>query len=304
MRYPNTLSKPALIKAADYIYDCGRDIDIALYEFYFKRAHPSKVINELIKYVNPDGGFGKGLELDFMYTGSTPLSTTIALNIIRQLHIYSNNHLTFDALEYLSNTRNYKNGWSCITKEVNNYPRAMWWDYKPILKETYTLNPTAEIIGYFYVFGGGVYRNIVHDMLETCYAYLRNPTNGNEMHEMISLMKMTRMLPSSLRNRFARFLRSRLNNTLCFDTSKYNTYVFTPLHVFESQNDPLYDIFRNQVEENLDYLIETQKPDGSWQVNWNWQRDEYIFDKQLSKISAHITLENIIKLKSFSRISF
>lgn len=296
------LPKSALNKAAEYIYAFGRDIDIAMYEYYFKKANQFKVINHLNNYVNNDGGFGKGLELDFTYTGSTPLSTTIALNIIRQLHIFTNNHLTSDALEYLSSTKNYKNGWSCITAEVNDYPRAIWWEYKPIMKETYSLNPTAEIIGYFYTFGGGVYRNIVHEMLDLCYAYLLDSANGNEMHEIICLMKMIRMLPANLRNRFTRFLRPRLNNELCYDISKYNTYVLTPLQVFESPDDPLYDIFRNQIEENLDYLIESQNKDGSWNVPWDWQRDEHIFDKQLPKIAAYITLENIKRLKEFARL--
>ena len=303
MRYPNLFPKSALQKSADYIYGYGRDIDIVLYEYYFKKAHPSKVINTLIKYVNNDGGFGKGLELDFMYQGSTPLSTTLALDIIRQLHIFSNNHLTFDALEYLSSKKNYVNGWTCITKRVNEYPRAKWWEYKPVMKETYSLNPTAEIIGYFYLFGGGVYRNTAHEMLDTCYAYLKNPENGNEMHELICLMKMVRMLPSNLRNRYIRFLRPRLNNTLCFDLRKYDNYVFKPLQVFESPSDPMYDIFRNQIEDNLDCVIETQNKNGSWNVAWSWEQNEVIFDKQLPKIAAHITLENIIRLKSFNRIA-
>lgn len=297
------LPKTLLLKAGNYIYDFGRDIDIALYEYYFKKSHPSKVINELIKYSNLDGGFGKGLELDFMYQGSTPLSTAIALDIFRRLNIFSNNHLTLEALEYLSSVKNYSDSWVCITSEVNNFPRASWWEYKPILKETYTLNPTAEIIGYFYLFGGGVYRNTVHQMLERCYSYLLHPENGNEMHELICLMRMVRMLPPSTASKFTRFLRPRLNNALCFDTKKYDTYVFTPLHVFESPSDPMYEIFRNQIEENLDYIIESQNPDGSWNVPWHWERDEHVFDKQFPLIAAHITLENIIRLKAFSRLS-
>lgn len=302
MRYPNLLPKSALNKAADYIYSYGRDIDVALYEYYFKKSHPSKTINHLIKYANEDGGFGKGLELDFMYQGSTPLSTTIALDIIRQLNIYSNNHLTLEALEYLSNKKNYANGWSCITKEVNNYPRAVWWDYSPSMKETYTLNPTAEIIGYFYIFGGGVFRNTAHEMLDACYSYLKKPSNEINMHDLICLMKMVRMLPNNLGSRYIRFLRPKLNENLCYDTGKYTSYVFTPLSIFESPNDPMYDIFRNQIEDNLDYVIETQNKNGSWTANWHWDRDEHIFDKQLPKITAHVTLENIVKLKNFNRI--
>ncbi len=297
------LPKAAQNKAAEYIYSYGRGIDISLYEYYFKKSIPSNVINELLKHLNTDGGFGKGLELDFTYQGSTPLSTTHALDIIRRLRIYSNNHVTSEALEYLENSKNYKDSWSCITKEVNNFPRAVWWEYSPAMKETYTLNPTAEIIGYFYIFGGGVYRNTTHQMLDTCYSYLKNPDNGTEMHEIISLMKMIRMLPGSAGNRFLRFLRARLNSSLCYDIRKYNTYVFTPLSAFESPDDPLYDIFRNQIEENLDYLVDSQNSDGSWDVTWHWERDEHIFDKQLPYITARITLENIIKLKAFNRIA-
>jgi len=123
------------------------------------------------------------------------------------------------------------------------------------------------------------------------------------MHELICLMRMIRMLPPSTASKFTRFLRPRLNSSLCFDTRKYDTYVFTPLHVFESPNDPMYEIFRNQIEENLDYTIESQNADGSWNVPWHWERDEHVFDKQLPLIAAHITLENIIRLKAFNRLS-
>ena len=73
--------------------------------------------------------------------------------------------------------------------------------------------------------------------------------------------------------------------------------------LFTFSFDPMYDIFRNQIEDNLDYLIESQNKDGSWNVTWNWDRDEYVFEDQLPLIKAHITLENIIRLKSFNRIA-
>lgn len=302
MRYPYRLPKEDLTISAEYIYAFGRDIDISLYEYYFKKASVSKVIGTLNNYVNQDGGFGRGLALDYIYQGSTPLSTTIGLNILSKLHIFSNNHLTLNALEYLISAINYKNAWNCITRNANAKPHAAWLDYSDDMKELYTLCPTAEIIGYFYIFGGGVYRNAVHSMLDDCYAYLRKIDYCNSANEIICLAKMMRMLPINISKRFIHFLHPRLNSLLCFDLSKYHKNVFTPLDAFESPNDQLFETYYDQIQDNLDYLIDSRNSDGSWDIRYKWKRDEHIFDKQYAAISANITLKNLLSLKKFNRI--
>ncbi len=75
-------------------------------------------------------------------------------------------------------------------------PRAIWWDYKHEHDEIYTLNPTAEIAGYFYFMGTGIYRRYANNLMDKIYSYLLHDDNCcSDMHEILCLMRMTRMLP-------------------------------------------------------------------------------------------------------------
>lgn len=303
MRYPYRIKRDDKQRAIEYICKYGRDIDIALCEYFFGRGNQYNVIHALSGYINDDGGFGKGLALDYLYEGSTPLATTHGMDIIRIIKVRIANHITSNALHYLEKVQCHNGSWCCINMKVNSTPRASWWEYEHEHSERYTLNPTAEIIGYYYLLGTGVYRHYANDMLDRCYSYLLDPHNCNQMNEIICLMKMVRMLPTSKASRFTRILKEKLLEHLCTDSSQYGGYVFAPLQVFEGPSDPLVSEFSNEIEDHLDIIIERQTKDGNWRVNYNWGRYKYEFDQQIPLIQAKITLDNLIKLDNFSRIT-
>ncbi len=295
------LQHAAFEKAAEYIKTEGRDIDQLLFNYHFKKAKPVQVVETLRSYKNPDGGFGKGLEMDYFYTGSTPQSTLLGLQVLHQLNLIGNFNIISDALDYLYQTREKHAGWYGTIPEVNTAPRAPWWHHDKIYLPKFTLNPTAEIVGYFYHFGGGEYRLFVNELLDLIKDYLRDERNGNEMHEVIGLMRMVRLLPDSRSKRFVKYLKPRVDRKICLKTNRWHEYVLSPLLIFETPYDPLYTKYENYVQEHLNYLVDTQSKDGYWEPNWRWG-DEEIWEQILPMIRAHLTLKNLILLKNYRRI--
>jgi hypothetical protein len=52
--------------AKQFILQNARPIDLAVYKYFFDNGSNQRVIDELSKFQNEDGGFGNGLEPDFL----------------------------------------------------------------------------------------------------------------------------------------------------------------------------------------------------------------------------------------------
>ena len=77
-------------KAGRFIRKHGRAIEIARFEMHF--GNPDKhskarhsVVQCLRGYQNPDGGFGRWLENDFMLPASSAMATSLALRYLGAL---------------------------------------------------------------------------------------------------------------------------------------------------------------------------------------------------------------------------
>ena len=93
-----------------------------------------EIINELKKYQNADGGFGHCLEPDVRMPDSSVLATTRAVIV---LHEVKEKRVKIKMIEdivhyFESQYDNDRKGFYMVSKEVNNYPRAVWWNYEDI----------------------------------------------------------------------------------------------------------------------------------------------------------------------------
>ena len=137
-------------------FQVARPLEQAQYKFRFENGSPSLVIKELQAYQNFDGGFGHGIEPDFHLPSSTPIATTVALQILDTLPESSEKEAIFrKAFTYFLTNYSYdRQGWFAATEEVNLFPHAPWWEWDVNLKQTmidnHWGNPTAEILGYFW----------------------------------------------------------------------------------------------------------------------------------------------------------
>ncbi len=80
------LSHEKLLKAKEYIFANGEDIDRAWFEYVFQGKDADKFLNILSKYQYANGGFG-GLYYEFDYQGPCLKSTEIAIKYILSMDI-------------------------------------------------------------------------------------------------------------------------------------------------------------------------------------------------------------------------
>ena len=90
-------------KAKQFILQNARPIDLAVYNYFFEHASNKSVMDELSKYQNEDGGFGKGLEADYWNPNSSPIATNDAIITLYRVHaLEENSEMVKDIVEMLT----------------------------------------------------------------------------------------------------------------------------------------------------------------------------------------------------------
>lgn len=123
------------------------------YDHAFGHAPQSDVLDALAKFQNEDGGFGNALEPDVRAPESSVICTSIAFQIFRELSLPTEHWMPSRAVHFLVKTFNAaRQNWRSIPEEAEMSPRAPWWYQAGRMEkfEEFSLNPTAEILGYLY----------------------------------------------------------------------------------------------------------------------------------------------------------
>jgi hypothetical protein len=298
------ISKKQVKQTGEFIMEYGRDLERALYQYHFGREPSSSVVTVLESYCNADGGVG-GLELDIAYEGSLPINCTKFLALMHHLKVQHTTVYIENVLYYLEKNIDKYGSFRNTIPEVNTAPRAIWWNWDESSINGYSFNPTCEVIGYFYHFGWGDFRNYAKDMLDYLYDKLMTVDIGTlDMYDLMSLMKMCRVLPDLLAERFTDILEQHLRATLICDRNMWGEYCFSPLMLFKSPLDPLYYEFEKEVSQSIDFEINSMTEDGVWlPKNWHWWQFNEEFVSRQGQIVANVSLNKLILFKNFKRIT-
>ena len=295
--------KKDVVKSGEFIMEYGRDIEKALFGYYFDKGSSSGVVGVLESYLNDDGGVG-GLEPDVEYDGSTPAACAMFFSMLHDMKINAEFDAVKRVLGYLEKSISKKNSWPPAVPGAMEAPRASWRNWSPEKEEAFALDPTCELTAYFYHFGGGDYRAFSKEMLDTLYSELVQRFLGTlEPEDIKSLMQLCRVLPDVAAERFIAVLRPHLKEMLVTDKGAWGSYCMSPLSVFKSPLDPLYYEFEKEISLNLDYEIANLSEDCVWQPNRSWGQFEEEFAKRKNMLAAHATMTKLVQLKNFGRIA-
>ena len=297
MKYLNNKS---FTKAKKWIEENGRPLEKTHLGFYFGGADLGGVLIALKKFQNKNGGFGHALEPDLRMPDSSVLATSIAFQILKSLPVeQSSSEIVFPAIQFL--LRNYDSGqmsWRIIPESAENSPHAPWWDQTGE-KDKFSgfhLNPTAEILGYLPEFNSILGERVLSE--------LRN-LKEIEMHDFLCCKRLSEsmILSKNFRKNLILELDRLLGTCVVTDSSKWNGYGLRPLQVADSPDSIFIDELQASIKANLDYEIDTQNENGTWQPTWSWG-DKFPDDWEKAKKewTGIITLEKLIQLKRFGRI--
>ena len=165
-----TTPHPVIEQAGEFIYQHGREIDRARYDYHFAGSISQEdLLNVLAQYQNEDGGFF-GLEVDIKASVSNPFATELALNILRWADTPPNAPILQRAVAYLEDTQQEDGAWR-FTPEIYQSDLAPWfqgWQWP-------NLNPSCPLAGLLKQLGVG--SNQLHTRVQRLFEQLAAPSD-------------------------------------------------------------------------------------------------------------------------------
>ncbi len=268
------LAAKSFTRAKNFIKQNARPLDRRRFEFLFENGSPADVLDALTMYQNEDGGFGNALEPDFRLPDSSPVATSVALQVARQVGATYEHPLVEYALRYLlSSYDEAAKRWPAVSAKVNDYPHAPWWKYDSVTKKTEPesfANPSAELVGYLHAWSPLVPPDFLSSVTVRAVEQLLAAPDSLDMHDALCYLRLANELAGNEKARVVEKLTRVINTIVARDPAQWNSYGPQPLLFAPTPDSPFAESLHDVLNLNLDYQIAQQNADGSWSPNWSW----------------------------------
>ena len=293
------LSKDAFSRAEEFINSNARQLDIRLFEHYFKDGSKDDVLEELRKYQNPDGGFGHGIESDFRLTESSAMATSVGLQYCVEVDADSNDEIIPSAIDYLVTTFDAENAyWPKTPVEVNDAPHAPWWsvdEIKPPAEASWA-NPNVELLGYMQTFQNHVPTEILKILQKRALDNLSKLDTIESLYCFMNWERAYQSVPEPLKSLISEKVRKTL------ETFEPTPDTLGEIRVFWIAPTPesFLLVFPDHLQSLHDYEINRQGEDGGWWPTWSWGQYEDVWPIAEREWAGKITAGNLIAMDKFN----
>lgn len=321
------LSRESFLRARDFIFENGGEIDRAWYRYHFEDASTDEILAVLGGYQHENGGFG-GLWHEFEYDGPCLKSTEIAVRYLlglRELPPESpmiRRMCAYLLENFLSGTGNFR---EVVVPAVNDGVHCHWsrWrgeDESPIFDENervrrYHANEKACFAAILAKYPALVPEHRLREILrcpvehllrhwdQHSAQYLPEIFASHEPYDLEYYQILVPCLPdAALRSRAAAILCQNPMAFLELDPEKSDhDYVHLACDAVDSPENVLYPAIADAVEVSLSHRIGQQAADGRWPLGWFFGDSPGLRALQ-TKYEAFRTLGMLIKCYNFGRI--
>lgn len=295
--------------ARRWMYRYARPLHLALWQYHFEGGSQEAVLKALACFQNPDGGFAHGLESDNRNPNSNPIAVWQAVGILTDIGLTDTMHpIVQGIVHYLESGADFENDrWLNTVPSNNVNPCAPWWNYQEDATQT-SYNPTAALAGFLLLHatkGTALQAFASRITGEACQALL-NGEDIDDDHAVAVYGELLAFISQAGLEATVPYAQAQLQweqsaaAILQRDVGKWDTYTCRPSRFIHKAEDALYPALADLVGQEVAYLLQTQRADGSWPVYWNWcglYPDVWPIAEQESK--GAIVLENCLFLKSF-----
>lgn len=296
-------------KARGFIYRNARPLDLARWQFHFENGSKENVLNALSFYQNADGGFGYGLEPDFLNPNSTPMATWAATEIIKEIEFSDKNHpIIKGILRYLESGEHFDaalNQWFNTVPSNNDYPHAIWWEYNG--NSEFKYNPTAALAAFVleYADEASEIYNKCCKIAEQAVDWFINAVPFYEQHvtscfiNLYKLLKVKNMISSSM-TEFEQKLKEEVKCEICSEKEKWAVEYVTKPSDFKITPDSIFYADNAELAEyECSFIKEIQLPDGGFPVTWQWWTDYTEFYISVNFWKSDFVIKNMLYLKKY-----
>jgi len=305
-------SKAQLRRAFDYLNCAARPLERAIATMRFREGSGQQVLEALEPYQNRDGGFGHGLEPDVRTPSSSALATALALNILHETGCSATHSMVGSAVDYFVRTYRHETAvWRAIPPDANDFPHAPWWhDDGKSLSTTFDgfrIIPRALIVSHLHTYADLVPADLLSEATEAAVETLLDvPVLGNgggsDLEYAVALAGNS-ALPASHRAKLIPRIERAISEAVVRDRSRWSSYCLHPARAVRRPNGIGSHLVLDDLQRYLDYLIESQQPDGTWPLTWDWGTpDSEAWPIAEREWRGIVALENLEVLQAFARI--
>jgi len=307
------LAREQFNHARDFLYSQARPLDRANFALEFEKGSVDAVLSELRKFQNPDGGFGHGLEPDVRTSTSSALCTEMGLRYLAAHCIPADHPMVAAAVKYLLESFNAETQvWRVVPEDVNDLPHAPWWhDEADSLAHTFDdfrVIPRAGILAVLHHYAEFVPSEWLVALTEKTVSdieTLKPEQFGGGGDTLVYALRLVEApgLASHLKSRLMPFLREVAEAVVTRDPQAWSSYAIPPLKLAPTPSSPVADFLTDELQTYLDYLIEQQTAEGTWEPTWSWG-ESYPEDWEIARQEWRgiLTLDNLISLRAYHRI--
>jgi len=291
--------------------DTWRPLEMARYNYHFSVSDEKPVLETLVAFQNPDGGFGLALEPDFQMPHSSPMATSVALQILTELSPSDAVIDTVDqALAYLTKTYNPRlKGWYATDKSVNDYPHAPWWSVDqtltPLQSRNEALkqwgNPTMELLGYFIKWHHDRGEEAFKAQLDHAQEHLSKKEEF-EPHELYCYLRSYPYLAQRRQEQLAPVIQKAIKQLVVTSPQDWQDYVPKPLDFIKHPNEERFGLSSEALNVHLDYLVDHFNTSEYLEPTWQWGQYPEKWEEAKRSWRGILTLNALICLKNFGRI--
>ena len=307
------LKKEQFNKAAHFLKTQAQDIDKAMFEHFFEDKPLNEVVDILATYQNKDGGFGI-LDYDIGYPYSCLKHTESACRYIFALkHIPENHPIIKRLIPYIVENYNRISGeWDNLTvPAVNDYPHAPWWGHdekKPFvpqsrtdLIEHYDPNTNSALAGMLVKYSSLVPKEILDEIMSVVIDKINSGYVFGQYGMMSDVYFFNALKDENLKKDLLKTLMGDGKLISLFDGNWGTENAYKLCHWIDNPEHSYYPMYKDAVQNNFDFLIESQGADGSWSPNWSWGEPE-VWSSVLNRLKGVLTFKFLWTLKKFNCI--
>jgi hypothetical protein len=284
-----------------------------MFEYRFEGAPIESVMAELAHFQNEDGGFGRALEPDLRTPSSSALATGMGLHTLKELQCAADHPMVCQAVQYLLSTFDHATKvWRVAPHDTNEFPHAGWWHDEEgslaRLFDGFRIIPRAEIVGLLHHFSCLVSAAWLDDVTECTVVDIETVEalgtgGGADLRYALSLAE-TEELPQHFKDRLMARIRAVTPTVVSRDPQQWDSYCISPLRLAPSPQSIVADLLWDDLQVNLDYEIDHQTPEGTWDPAWTWG-DFYpdVWEQAKLEWRGNLTLRALTTLRAFGRIA-
>ncbi len=316
------------IKARDYIFAQGDDINRSWFRYLFENNDADGFLNLLSEYQHEDGGFG-GIYYEFEYQGTCLKTMEIAVKYILNLkekpsssHPLIQNMMRYILERYQPEIGNWG---EIVVPEVNDGAHCFWISYgekdtTPIKDEDerirkYNANERVCFAAFVSYYSELVPKDMYHDIIKYPTEHILRYWDKNSPYYNKDIFDNGEPYDIEYFQWFVPCLKDkntadRLASILCQNSTAFmeldyarsdKEYVHLPCDVVGSPDSIVYPAVKDLVLDSLKYRIAQQSQDGRWPLGWSFGDDEGLQKLQI-KYETYCTLYMLEKLDRFDMI--